>query len=57
MGLEFWTPDMTNVSDNFSSVLFLYMLGFTLSFLSAIYGLHRVNKKDYMYVNKLEWVN
>jgi len=38
-------------------VIFLYMMGLSMSAISSIYGLHRVRKGDSLYVNKLEWVN
>jgi hypothetical protein len=47
----------TNVSEGFTAVIFLYMMGLSMSTLSSIYGLRRVKKGDYFYVNKLEWVN
>jgi hypothetical protein len=46
-----------NVSEGFTAVIFLYMMGLSMGTLSSIYGLHRVRKGDYFYVNKLEWVN
>jgi hypothetical protein len=47
----------TNVSEGFTAVIFLYMMGLSMSTISSIYGLHRVRNEDYFYVNKLEWVN
>lgn len=47
----------TNVSEGFSAVIYLYMMGLSMSTLSSIYGIHRVRKGDTLYVNKLEWVN
>ncbi len=47
----------TNVSEEFTAVIYLYMMGLSMSTLSSIYGLHRVRRGDTLYVNKLEWVN
>jgi hypothetical protein len=47
----------TNVSEGFTAVIFLYMMGLSMSTISSIYGLYRVRKGDFFYVNKLEWVN
>ena len=47
----------TNVSEGFTAVIYLYMMGLSMSTLSSMYGLHRVRRGDTLYVNKLEWVN
>ena len=47
----------TNVSEGFTAVIFLYMMGLSMSTISSIYGMHRVRKGDSLYVNKLEWIN
>ena len=48
---------MTDVSQYFNIIIFLYMLIFSISAIGGMFGIASVIRKDYMYVNKPEGVN